>query len=126
LETLTPEQLKAFTMLAAGRADKEVAEECGVCTKTISRWKAKEDFQQLLRESSARMFDAAISELCLGSIEAAKELRRIINDAGTPSRTKIAAIQTLLSMASKAKESLLEQRLESIEAALDADISNEA
>lgn len=109
-------------MLAAGYPDKEVAEQCDVCTKTITRWKARGDFQKLLRESSARMFDAAISELCLGSIEAARELRRIVNDPDTPSRTKIAAIQCLLTMASRAKDESLERRIEAIEATLDEDI----
>jgi len=125
LETFTPQQIEAFTMLAAGYSDKETAEKCNLSTKTISRWKARDDFQKLLRESSAKMFDAAISELCLGSIEAARELRRIINDSDVASRTKIAAIQTLLGMASRAKDESLERRIQVIEDALNGDISQQ-
>jgi hypothetical protein len=125
LETFTPKQIEAFTMLAAGYSDIETAAKCGVTNKTISRWKAREDFSQLLRESSAKMFDAAISELCLGAIEATRELRYIITNPDVASRTKISAIQVLLTMASRAKEESLERRLDAIEASLDDVDKNE-
>lgn len=107
-------------MLAAGYSNQEVASKTSVTTRTIVRWKSEPEFQKLLKEASMRMFDAAIAELCLGSVEAAKQLREIINDENVPARVKISAIQCLLGTASRVRDWHNQERLERIEAALDA------
>ncbi|MBD2303617.1 helix-turn-helix domain-containing protein [Nostoc sp. FACHB-190] len=120
MEDLTPEKIKALTMLSAGYTLQQTADKTGVTIKTISRWKLDPEFQKLLKEASMRMFDSAISELCLGSIEAAKQLRGIINDEDVPARVKISAIQCLLGTASRVRDWHNEERLERLEAAIDA------
>ncbi|BAZ71420.1 hypothetical protein NIES4106_62170 (plasmid) [Fischerella sp. NIES-4106] len=117
--TLSPQQYKALTLLAAGYDRDYVASQTGVAKSTIHKWAIQEEFQKLLREACAKSFDMAIAELCSGAVEAAKELRQIIVDEDTPGRVKVSAIQVLLTTAAKAKESLLENRLEALEANLD-------
>lgn len=119
VEDISIAQYKALCLLASGKSNEEVAREAGVSTRTIERWKKDPRFEKHLREASAKMFDCAIAELCSSAVETAKELRQIILDEDTPKRVKVSAIQVLLSTAARAKESLLEERLEKLEAALD-------
>jgi len=119
MERLTPIQNQALCLLAAGYNLDEVAKQTGVTTRTISKWKTIENFDRLLKEAVSKVFDAAIAELVSGSREAAKELKLIIADADTPARVKVNAIQVMLSNASKAKDYMLEERLETLENILD-------
>ena len=125
MKELTPNQTKALCMLAANHCRDEVAEACGITTRTLDKWKQLENFQDLLRKAVAATYDATIAELVLGSQAAARELRMLIIDPDTPGRTKVSAISVLLTNAAKAKEALLEERLERIEANLDGDISEQ-
>ncbi len=122
VKDLTPSQVKALCMLAANYSRDEVAQACGVTTRTLDKWKQLENFQELLRKAVIETYDSAIAELVLGSQETARELRKLILDPDTPSRTKVSAISVLLTNAAKAKEHLLEDRLERIEASLNGDI----
>jgi hypothetical protein len=109
-------------MLAASYSREQVAEACSVTTRTLDKWKQLENFQELLRKAVAATYDAAIAELVLGSQESARELRKLILDPDTPGRTKVSAISVLLTNAAKAKESLLEERLQRIEDDLNGNI----
>ncbi|WP_414589130.1 hypothetical protein [Scytonema sp. PCC 10023] len=125
MKDLTPNQMKALCMLAANYDRHEVAQACDITTRTLDKWRRLENFQELLRKAVVATYDAAISELVLGCQESAKELRKIILDPDTPSRTKVSAISVLLTNAAKAKEHLLEDRLERIEASLNGDITEQ-
>lgn len=125
MKDLTPNQTKALCMLAANHCRDEVAEACGITTRTLDKWKQLENFQDLLRKAVAATYDAAVAELVLGSQAAARELRMLIIDPDTPGRTKVSAISVLLTNAAKAKEHLLEERLERIEVSLNDDISEQ-
>lgn len=109
-------------MLAANHCRDEIAQACGITTRTLDKWKQLENFQALLKQAVAQTYDAAVAELVLGSQEAAKELRMIILDPDTPGRTKVSAISVLLTNAAKAKEALLEERLERVEEILNGDV----
>lgn len=119
MEALTPVQNRALNLLAAGRTEKEVAAKTGVSARTISRWKTNKNFKSLLSSATAAVYDMAVAELVAGSQIAAQKLKEIIDDPEVPSKNKISAINVLLNHASKAKESLLEQRLERLEENLD-------
>lgn len=108
-------------MIAANYCRDEVAEVCGITTRTLDKWKKQKGFQERLRKAVSATFDAAVAELVLGSQESAQELRRIILDPDTPARTKISGISVLLTNAGKAKELLLEERLERMEGILNGD-----
>ncbi|NEQ19571.1 MAG: hypothetical protein F6K28_08155 [Microcoleus sp. SIO2G3] len=125
VKDLTPNQTKALCMLAANYSREEVAQVCGITTRTLDIWKKEETFQELLKKAVAATYDAAIAELVLNSQMAARELRNLILDPDTPGRTKVSAISVLLSNAIKAKEALLEQRLERVEEFLNDDISEQ-
>ncbi len=125
VKDLTPNQTKALCMLAANHCRDEVAQACGITTRTLDKWKQLENFQELLRKAVAATYDAAVAELVLGSQAAARELRMLIIDPDTPGRTKVSAISVLLTNAAKAKEHLLEERLERIEVSLNDDISEQ-
>lgn len=119
MERLSVKQYLAITHLAAGLTNDQAAESVGVSPSSIDKWKKRKDFQLLLRESVRRVYDAAIAELCCGSIDAAKELRRIISNPEAPDRVKIAAIQVLFSQLQNSRTWEIESRIEQLEARLD-------
>jgi len=125
LETLTPTQYQALTLLAAGYSNQEAAVATGVAIRTIERWKKKPDFQKLLREAVTKSFDAAIAELVSGSREAAKELKQIISSPDTGDRIKVTAISVLFANAIKVRDWSLEERLERIENLLNGTHENQ-
>lgn len=119
MDDFSPKQYKALLHLAAGATNKEAAEASDVALRTIESWKNRDDFQAKLRRAITRVYDGAIAELVLGAQDAAKELRRMISDEDLPARTRLGAINTLLTHAAKAREATLEQRLENLEGLLD-------
>ena len=121
MEELTPTQNQALCLLAAGYDKHEVASISGVTTRTLDRWRNRPDFDKLLKQAIRKTYDACIAELVSGSCEAARTLKSIISDSDVPSRVKVTAIQVLLTNAAKIKDDLLEERLEAVEALLDAD-----
>jgi len=121
LSEFSAKQQVALCRLAAGGTNSEAAEAAGVSLSCVEKWKAKPDFQKSLKDAVGYVFDAAIAELVAGSRDAAKELKRIINDQNVTDRIKVSAIQTLFSTAEKCKQWQLEARLERVEALLDAE-----
>ena len=121
MEELTPKQNQALCLLVAGYTQEEVASLTKIGLRTLSTWKREPNFKKMLKEAVAKTYDAAIAELVAGSRQAARKLKDIINDPDVPSRVKVTAIQVLLNNAAKAKDDLLEERLEAVEALLDAD-----
>jgi len=121
LSEFNAKQQVALCQLAAGATNSEAAAAAGVSLSCIEKWKAKPDFQKSLKDAVSHVFDAAIAELVAGSRDAAKELKRIINDPNVSDRVKVSAIQTLFSTAEKCKQWQLEARLERVEALLDAE-----
>ncbi len=118
-DDFSPKQYRALCALVAGRTLEEAAREAGCSISAVEKWKKKPDFSRLLRQSVAKVYDTALAELTLGAMSAARALREIVDDDETPSRVKISAIGTLLSHAEKAKQSVLEERLERIEDLID-------
>ncbi len=119
MDDLTPKQCIALTSLAAGSSNKEAAEAAGVALRTVESWKSNPQFKKMLRVAVNQMFDAALAELTAGSQDAAKELRSIIVNPETPSRTKITAIAVLFDNAAKVRGWYLEDRLAHVEETLD-------
>lgn len=118
IKPLTPIQNQALCLLASGFPAETVAKSTGVSRRTIDRWSKHPEFNRLLRESVAKVFDIAIAELVNGSRQAAQELKNIISDPDVPSKTKVSAINVLLTNAARAKDSILEERLEKLEIVL--------
>ena len=112
---LDANQTKALCLMAAGYSRPEINKQTGISVSCLNKWVKQPLFKKRLRESVAASYDSAIAELCSGSRDAAKELKRIVNDPDVPARTKVNAISVLLNNAEKAKTSLLEDRLEALE-----------
>ncbi len=104
----------------AGYEQKEVASLTNVTLRTLGRWRLSPTFSKLLREGVRKTYDAMIAELVCGAVEAARTLNSIISDPDVPARVKINAIQVLLNNAGRARDYLLEERLENVENLLDA------
>lgn len=121
MEELTPKQNQALCLLAAGYTQEEVASLTKIGSRTISTWKREPNFKKMLKEAVAKTYDAAIAELVAGSRQAARKLKDIIDNPDVPSRVKVSAIQVLLNNAAKAKDDILEERLEAVENLLYAD-----
>jgi transcriptional regulator with XRE-family HTH domain len=114
-ESLNYQQYKAVAMLAAGCGRDEIAKELKVSLPTVNKWAEREDFKVTLRDALSRIFDAAISELMLSTQDAIKELNKLALDPDTPARTRVSAINTILTFTFKAKELQLEERIEALE-----------
>lgn len=112
---LTHTQIKALCLLTSGDSVDEVVAKTGIGKRTLERWKAEPEFKKCFREAMAAMYDGAVAELVLGAKDAAKTLKEIINNEETPSKNKISAINILLSNAARAKDGILEARLERLE-----------
>lgn len=115
LEELQPKKIQALCLLAAGKSNIETSKITEIPTSTLERWKSEPNFKAALRQAVADFYDQAMAEFALGAVDAAIELKRIINDADIPARTKITAIGTLFSYLEKTKSYVLELRLENIE-----------
>ncbi len=83
IEDLTPNQLKAATLLAAGRPCRATAKKCSVTPETISHWKRDPDFQ------------AHLNRLKSDAVEDARERLRNLNDRA------VGVLEDLLASASE-------------------------
>ena len=70
LDTLTPNKLKAATLIAQGNTGKEVAKSCNVTPQTISEWQQIPDFKALI--NSIKM--EALASLFMGALAGFKTL----------------------------------------------------
>lgn len=120
---LSPNQARCLCLIAAGRSREEAAKETGVSVSTVDKWSAKAEFREMLNKAVSEVFDAALAELVSSSQLAARELKNIILDPDVPSRTKVSAIQVLLSNAAHVKNYILESRIEAIESSLNGDLN---
>ncbi|MEO1762609.1 MAG: LuxR C-terminal-related transcriptional regulator [Cyanobacteria bacterium J06629_18] len=116
---LTPKQMRALSLIAAGATNAQAAEAVNVSQRTIVNWKALPNFQKLLSFAVQSQFNSALAQLVCGSQDAVLELQNIITSSDTPARIKVSAISVLLSHASQVRSWALEQRLENLEAFLD-------
>ena len=114
-------QYKALCCLVAGGTLQDAAYEAGVSLPTIKRWKASPDFKRKLRDSLVKVYEAGLAETLLGFSEAAKELRSIITNSETSDRVKVSAITALFAQASNAKQLIIDERVTTLEAALNGD-----
>jgi len=122
MDTLTPKQYQAITLLAAGYSAKETGQKLGVTAKCVEQWrKLKPDFKRLIREAQIQNYNASVAELVSQSQELSRELARIALDPETPTRTRITAIIAALNFAKSAKDSILEERLELLEKQVNGD-----
>ncbi|MBP5977732.1 hypothetical protein HW132_34760, partial [Brasilonema sp. CT11] len=81
--------------------------------------KKQKEFKELLLEAIETVYSAGIAELTKGSIEAARELRRIALDSETGDRIKVSAIVAMFSQIEKFQSWQLEERLAKLETKLD-------
>ena len=116
-------QIKALCLIAAGNSSNDVVAQTGVTKRTIDRWRTQPEFKRMLQNAMAEMYDSAVAELVLGARDAAKILKEIINNEEVPTKNKISAINILLSNAARAKDGILEQRLERLESEKSADLA---
>lgn len=121
MDELTPIQIRILCLLASGKTKKEISDLTQVSSATIDRLSKNNNFKSKLREITTSVYDAALSELCNGAVIAAIELNKIIENPDTPAKIKISAISTLFTHAAKAKEFVLQERLEKIELLLNND-----
>lgn len=109
----------AILHLATGASNKEAAAAAGVSLSSLDKWKQGKEFQVVLNEAIQRIYLVGIAELAKGSLEAAKELRRIATDVDASDRVKISAITVLFGQLEKSRAWDLEQRLSRLEEILD-------
>jgi hypothetical protein len=115
MENLSYTQAQALTLLASGYNKKEVCKKVSVTESTLERWMKYPEYRKLLANAMMTCYNAALAELIEGSRIAAIKLKEIILDDAIPAKTKIQAINVLLTHAGKARDLMIEERLERIE-----------
>ncbi len=121
MKRLEPKHYKAITLLIAGHTTDEIAKSTGVGKKSIEAWKRHPEFNKIYRQALSQSFDEGMAKLLLGIDKAVEKLIEIIDDPDVGSRTRLTAINVLLTHASKVKDSTIESRVEELEQALESD-----
>jgi hypothetical protein len=96
---LAVRQMDAATMLVNGVLGKEVAHRLDVAEETISRWRRRPEFQQLMQSLLADRLDAARMGLVALAQDSVEELRCLIHGGNDMVRLK--AIELLLGTLAK-------------------------
>ncbi|MGN0312832.1 MAG: hypothetical protein ACI4CC_08655 [Lachnospiraceae bacterium] len=116
LENIPERVINAFL---TGNTIAQISENAGISPRTVSRYRADKDFQNLLRERKSELMRGAIASMQANMGEAVEELMRIIRSPKTPANIKVSAIQVLLSQCRSWTESNENiERLDRIEAEL--------
>ncbi|MGN0169965.1 MAG: hypothetical protein ACI39H_04285 [Lachnospiraceae bacterium] len=110
---------KVINAFLTGNTIAQISEKAGISPRTVSRYRADKDFQNLLRERKSELMRGAIASMQANMGEAVEELMRIIRSPKTPANIKVSAIQVLLSQCRSWTESNENiERLDRIEAEL--------
>lgn len=100
--------------LAAGKPVAQAARSAGVSVRTAFRRLEDADFQRLVRQCRAKMFDQATGTLAATTAKAAKTLGKLLDDESPTIR--LSAAKAVLEAAQRLHEALdIEQRLAALE-----------
>lgn len=77
MQELSPTQERAANLVAAGRSNLEVAEECNISERTILRWKRLEAFQKAVQDYTTETAAAQFERLLDSDDEEVERHRRI-------------------------------------------------
>lgn len=82
----------------------EAAKKAGVSVATISRYRKKEEFQEILNTTKKRLYDESMQKAqgyCLESLEV---LKKIMNDSMATDSSRVSAARTILELGISAND----------------------
>ena len=91
---LRPKQLDAAVLLIGGMIAKDVAQALGVAEETVSRWRARREFQEVMQGLLQERYDATRMAMVSLAQDAVEELRCLIH--GSSDMTRLRAIELVL------------------------------
>jgi hypothetical protein len=107
---------KAIACLLKADSIEQASAECGVSTRTFTRWLRQPDFQRLMREAKNRLIDVAINEIVTSAKGAAIILRSISADPDAPASARVSASKAILLICiESAQVAELQERLDQLE-----------
>jgi hypothetical protein len=108
---------KAIACLLRADSIEAASAECGVSTRTFTRWLQQKDFTDQLRLAKNRLIDVAINEVIASAKGAANTLRSISADPGAPPSARVSASKAILLITIEAAQVAdIENRLQALEA----------
>jgi hypothetical protein len=116
MRELDEKQQVALLALINGSTRKDAALAAGVSESTLYRYLSEPTFQTALRQKRQEMFETALDELFALTVKANETLRRNLNCGHAPTETRAANV--INSLAIRASELRIAERLDAIEAAL--------
>lgn len=120
-DTLTDQQKAAIPALAAGKKYTEAAAEAGVSERTIYNWKKDPEFIAAISRVQSDKMGAVSAKLRDEADSALKTIIDLHEDQENPGMVRYNAAKLVLDLAFRAQEQdVLLQRIEDLEAALDA------
>jgi hypothetical protein len=100
---LTVAELKFVDLSAKGDAMESMAQELGVCSRTLRRWKRRPEVAAAIRDRTTEAMSLARAVLAAGANRAARELEELCVSA-TPDAARIAACKAVIENATKLAE----------------------
>lgn len=119
---LSPNQIQAISVLAAGGTNREAAAAAGVTERCIEKWRAQNPaFLDLVESIALEVFNQSIKKAVSASNKAVEKLISIIENDDLPARTQIKACEVLLNHGEKLTLAQVQRRIKTIEQALEDD-----
>ena len=94
MNALPPRQIDAAVLLIGGMIAKDVAQALGVSQETVSRWRARQDFQDVMQALLQERYAATRMAMVSLAQDAVEELRCLIH--GSNDMTRLRAIELVL------------------------------
>jgi hypothetical protein len=88
---LSPKQVQAIVLLAAGTTSRAAAEELSISPQTISEWKRNPAFIAQLNDLQVSAIDAARTKIQQAASDAVDALRELVGDGENPEIRRKAA-----------------------------------
>jgi len=117
---LSHRQIRAIETLLAEPTIAVASQAAGISERTLFRWLNSPDFAAAYKKARERLLEDAVATLQRASADAAKCLHEIVQDKAVSVYARLAAAKSILELAFKARDLEIDERLQAIEAFLQA------
>ncbi len=100
---------RGILLLAAGKKNKDIAEQLGISMKTVERWRKDPHISEMIKNASREACEAGISKFASLFNSAAEKIEQIMNDPKAPQRLQLEAAKMIINYALESRRSQLEE-----------------
>jgi len=96
-------------LLAAGKKNKDIAEQLGISMKTVERWRKDPHISEMIKNASREACEAGISKFASLFNSAAEKIEQIMNDPKAPQRLQLEAAKMIINYALECRRHQVEE-----------------